>query len=34
VENSVEIAETLRRMRIGKRPETQLTRGLYEKGVF
>jgi putative protease len=34
VENSVEIAEILRRMRIGKRPETQLTRGLYEKGVF
>ncbi|MBQ9083294.1 MAG: U32 family peptidase [Clostridia bacterium] len=34
VENSVEIAEILRRTQLEKRPETQLTRGLYEKGVF
>lgn len=34
VENSVEIAEIFRRTAMGKRPETQLTRGLYEKGVF
>jgi putative protease len=34
VENSVEIAEILRRTALGKRPESPLTRGLYEKGVF